>query len=89
MERSSAWTVAPAKAVKLVIAIDRDQHAGDTPQDGDAPGDASDTAVKTASEVAASGTANQNFHSVSSQAADAGGEAGREQEPPLAVAPGW
>lgn len=78
----------PAKAVKLVIAIDREQHAGDTARRG-ASGYASATVVKTASEVAASGTANQNLHSVSSQAGDAAsGEAGGEQEPPLAVGSG-
>jgi hypothetical protein len=61
----------PAKVVALVIAIDRDQHAGDTPPISGAAEYASDPSAKTAGEVAASPTADENFHSVSSQAADA------------------
>jgi len=63
----------PAKLVALVIAIDREQHAGDTPPAASAAGYASDPAAKTAGAVAAAPTADENFHSVSSQTADAAG----------------
>ena len=61
----------PAKAVALAIAMVRDLHAGDSPSSGDASSYASDPAAKTAGEVAAAPTADKNFHSVSSQTADA------------------
>jgi hypothetical protein len=61
----------PAKIVALVIAIDRDQRAGDTPSVSGAAAYASDPSVKTANEVAAAPTADENFHSVSSRTADA------------------
>ena len=63
----------PAKAVALVIAVDRDLHAGDTSPSVDASSYASQPAVKTASDVAAAPTADKNFHSVSSRTADAVG----------------
>ena len=61
----------PAKAVALAIAIVRDLHAGDSPSSVDASSYASDPAAKTAGDVAAAPTADKNFHSVSSQTADA------------------
>jgi hypothetical protein len=61
----------PAKVVALVIAMDRDQQAGDTPASADTSSYASDPAAKTAGAVTAAPTADANFHSVSSQTADA------------------
>jgi len=63
----------PAKAVALVIAIDHDLHAGDTPPTHDASVYASDPVAKSAGDIAAASTADQNFHSVSSGTADAAG----------------
>lgn len=60
----------PVKVVALVIAIDRDQHASDTPAAANASTYASDPAATTAGEVASAPTADKNFHSVSSQTAD-------------------
>jgi hypothetical protein len=61
----------PPKAVALAIAIIRDLHAGDSPSSGDASRYTADPAAKTAGDVAAASTADTNFHSVSSQTADA------------------
>jgi len=61
----------PVKAVALAIAIVRDLHAGESPSSADASSYTSDPAVKSAADVAAAPTADTNFHSVSSQAADA------------------
>lgn len=63
----------PAKAVALVIAMDRDQHAGDTPPTGGGASYTSDPATKSAGDVAAVSTADKNFSSVSSRTADAAG----------------
>ena len=60
----------PQKAVALAIAIVRDLHAGDSPSSQDATSYATDPAAKTAADVAAGPTADTNFHSVSSRAAD-------------------
>jgi mono/diheme cytochrome c family protein len=61
----------PAKAVALAIAMDHDLHAGEAQPSGDTSSYASDPAAKTAGDVAAAPTADKNFHSVSSQTADA------------------
>jgi hypothetical protein len=61
----------PRKWGALVFAMVRDLHAGDSPSSVDASTYASDPAAKTAGEVAATPTADTNFHSVSSQTADA------------------
>jgi hypothetical protein len=61
----------PAKTVALVIAMDRDQYASDTPPAGGAARYESDPDVKTAAETPAAPTADQNLHSVSSRTADA------------------
>jgi hypothetical protein len=65
----------PAKLIALVIAMDRDLRAGagDAAPIGDVSGYASDPAAKAAGDVAAAPTADKNFHSVSSRAADATG----------------
>jgi hypothetical protein len=63
----------PLKAVELAIAIDREQHAGDTPQKGTGSSYASDPAVATSGNVPAASTRDSGFHSVSSQTADATG----------------
>ena len=60
----------PAKAVALVIAIDRARRAGDTPASGEASRYTSNPSAKNAGEVAAAPTADPNFHSVSSKTAD-------------------
>jgi len=61
----------PRKWGALVFAMVRDLDASDTPPSVDASSYASDPAAKTAGEVAAVPTADTNFHSVSSQTADA------------------
>jgi mono/diheme cytochrome c family protein len=61
----------PRKWGALVFAMVRDLDASDTPPSVDASSYASDPAAKTAGEVAAVPTAGTNFHSVSSQTADA------------------
>ena len=61
----------PAKAVALAVAIVRDLHAGESPSSADVSSYAADPAAKTAGDVAAAPTADTNFHSVSSLAADA------------------
>jgi mono/diheme cytochrome c family protein len=61
----------PVKAVALAIAVVRDLDAGGTPPSVDASSYASDPAAKSASDVAAAPSADKNFHSVSSQTADA------------------
>ena len=61
----------PAKAVALVIAIEREQRADDTPPAESASSYVSDPAAKNAANVATAPTADGNFHSVSSQIADA------------------
>ncbi len=63
----------PEKTIALVLAIDRDQRAGDTPQPEAASGYTSDAAVKKAGDVAAASSGDPGFHSVSSQTADATG----------------
>ncbi len=75
----------PAKAVALVIAIDHDQHAGDTPTAQDASAYGSDPATKNAGDIAASSTADKGFHSVSSGAADAAGPTAALQGPTFAI----
>jgi mono/diheme cytochrome c family protein len=61
----------PAKGYALVIAMDRDLRAGDTPPIEDVSTYASDSAARTAGDVAAASTADENFHSMSSRTADA------------------
>lgn len=61
----------PAKAVALVMAIERQQHAGDTPPPENASTYVSDPAAKNAGNVPAAPTADASFHAVSSQIADA------------------
>ena len=60
----------PSKFAALVIAIDRQLHAGKSAA-ADAAAYASDAAVKSAGEVAAAPIADPNLHTVSSRAADA------------------
>ncbi len=61
----------PVKIAKLVIAMDHDSGAGDTPPAGSAPSYASEPGAQSAGDVAAAPTADKNFHSVSSRTADA------------------
>jgi hypothetical protein len=61
----------PAKVVGLAIAIEREQHADDTPASEKASSYVSDPAAKDAGNVAAAPTADANFHTVPSQIADA------------------
>jgi hypothetical protein len=61
----------PAKAVALVLAMVRDSQGTASPSSADSSTYASDPAAKTAGEVAPASTADRNFHSASSQAADA------------------
>jgi hypothetical protein len=61
----------PRKWGPLVAAMVRDLGAGESPSSADTSSYASDPAGKAAGEVAAAPTADKNFHSVSSQAADA------------------
>jgi hypothetical protein len=62
----------PGKFSALAAAIDHDLHASNTPPDGnDASSYISDPAAKSAGDVAAAPTADKNFHSVSSETADA------------------
>jgi len=65
----------PAKWIELAKGLDRDLHTGDSAPTGDASSYASDPAAKAAGDVAAASTADKNFHSVSSQTADATGAA--------------
>jgi hypothetical protein len=61
----------PSKAVALAAAIIHDLHTGDSPTSADTSSYAADPAAKTAGDVARAPTADTNFHSVSSHAADA------------------
>lgn len=61
----------PLKLSTLVVAMDRELHAGDTPTAGEASSYAPSSAAKTAGDVAAAPTADKNFRNVSSQTADA------------------
>jgi hypothetical protein len=61
----------PAKALALIIAIESDQRGGNTPSTADASSYASDAALLSAAEVEAAPTADDNFHNVPSQMADA------------------
>jgi hypothetical protein len=61
----------PAKAIALAMAMVRDLHAGDAPSSADVSAYASDPVAKSAGDVGAAPSADTNFHSVSSQKADA------------------
>lgn len=65
----------PLRLYALVKAMDRDLHPGDTKSADDSSSYTSDPIAKTAGEVPPASTADRNFHSVSSQAADAAGQA--------------
>jgi len=61
----------PRKLLALVVAIDRERHAPDTPPVEALGRYADDPSVKTAGEVPDARTADPSFHAVSSQMADA------------------
>ena len=61
----------PRELLALVVAIDKQRNAPDTPSDGNTDKYLSDPAVQTAGDVAAVPNADSSFHSVPSAAADA------------------
>ena len=61
----------PEKLVALIVAMERQQKAADTPSDQDAGKYAAEPAVQTAGNVDAAPNADSSFHSVSSAVADA------------------
>ncbi len=60
----------PRKLLALVIAMEKDRNAADTPSLDSATGYLNDPSVKSAGDAAAKSTADPNFHSVPSSTAD-------------------
>ncbi|HWB82929.1 MAG TPA: di-heme-cytochrome C peroxidase [Bryobacteraceae bacterium] len=60
----------PQKLVALILAMDQEQHASDTPSGGAAGQYAAEPEVRSAGDVQAVSSADPSFHSISSAAAD-------------------
>lgn len=70
-ESLDAVMKSPEKLVALIVAMERQQKAADTPSDQDAGKYTAEPAVQTAGNVDAAPNADSSFHSVSSAVADA------------------